>query len=110
LCFTFLNKELEKITHFFGTLDQAIRKISKDKDVALEKPTKEKHKEQEAKTKRKLTANKESKANVKVINITIVKKNDTIVESSLSFDTEILLAPSKEALYTMLEVAPKTNQ
>jgi hypothetical protein len=39
-----------------------------------------------------------------------MKKSDTIVESSLSFDNEILLPPSKEALYTMLEVAPKTDQ
>jgi hypothetical protein len=53
----------------------------------------EKHKEQEAKTKKKLIVNKESKANAKVTKKTIMKKSNTIVESSLSFDSEILLAP-----------------
>jgi hypothetical protein len=95
---------------FFGTLDQAIRRISKDKDVALEKPQMEKHKEQEAKTKKKLTMNKELKASAKATKKAIMKKSNTIVESSLSFDSEILLAPSTEAFYTLLEVAPKTNQ
>jgi len=95
---------------FFGTLDQAIKKISKDKDVTLEKPKKEKHKEQEAKTKKKLIVNKESKASAKATKKVIMKKSDTIIESSLSFDNEILLPPSKEALYTMLEVASKTDQ
>jgi hypothetical protein len=54
--------------------------------------------------------NKELKASAKVTKKAIVKKSDTIVESSLSFDSEILLPTSKEALYTVLEVAPKTNQ
>ncbi len=85
-------------------------KISKDKDVALKKLQKEKHKEQEAKTKKKLIANKESKASAKATKKAIMKKSDTIVESSLSFDNEILLPPSKETLYTILEVAPKTDQ
>jgi hypothetical protein len=56
-----------------------------------------------------LTTNKESKANAKATKKAIVKKSDTIVKSSLSFDNEILLPHSKEALFTMLEVAPKTN-
>jgi hypothetical protein len=105
-----LQQGIGKDNPFFGTFDQAIRKISKDKDVALKKPQKEKHKEQEAKTKKKLTMNKKSKASAKVTKKAIVKKSDTIVKSSLSFDNEILLPPSKEALYTMLEVAPKTDQ
>jgi len=51
-----------------------------------------------------------SKASAKVTKKAIVKKNDTIIESSLNFDSEILLPPSKEVVYTVLEVAPKTNQ
>jgi len=57
-----------------------------------------------------LTTNKKSKANAKATKETSVKKSDTITKSSLSFDNEILLAPSKEKLYTMLEVAPKIDQ
>jgi hypothetical protein len=57
-----------------------------------------------------LTTNKKSKANAKATKETSVKKSDTIAKSSLSFDNEILLAPSKEKLYTMLEVAPKIDQ
>jgi hypothetical protein len=57
-----------------------------------------------------LNTNKKSKANAKATKKTSVKKSDTIAKSSLSFDNEILLAPSKEKLYTVLEVAPKTDQ
>lgn len=57
-----------------------------------------------------MTTNKKSKATAKATKETSVKKSDTIIKSSLSFDNEILLAPSKEKLYTVLEVTPKIDQ
>jgi len=38
-----------------------------------------------------------------------MKKRELVVESSLSFDSEVLLPPSKEALYIVLEVTPKSD-
>jgi len=35
-----------------------------------------------------------------------MKKRELVVESSLSFDSEVLLPPSKEALHIVLEVTP----
>jgi hypothetical protein len=39
-----------------------------------------------------------------------MKKRTPIIESSSSFDSEVSLPPSKEELYTMLEVAPISYQ
>jgi hypothetical protein len=43
------------------------------------------------------------KASVKVTQKTIMKKRESMVESSLSFDIEVLLPPLKEASYIVLE-------
>jgi hypothetical protein len=49
------------------------------------------------------------KVDVKVARKELMKKRNTIVESSSSFDNEISLSPSKE-LYFVMEVAPKNDQ
>ncbi len=39
-----------------------------------------------------------------------MKKKESVVESFLSFDSEVLIPPLKETLYTVLEATPKNDQ
>jgi hypothetical protein len=50
------------------------------------------------------------KADAKAARKKIVKKRTIVVESSLSFNNEVLVPPLEEELYTMLEAAPKNGQ
>ncbi len=87
----------------FKTLDQAMKNISKDIDVATKKSQTQKWKESKTKPWR-------TKVVVKAARKEIVKKRTPIIESFSSFDSEVSLPPSKKELYIVLEATPKNDQ
>lgn len=90
-------------TMSFETLNRSIRYISNDINAATKKSQTQKQKESEAKPWK-------TKAIAKVARKEVVEKRTPIIESSLSFDIEVSLPPSKEELYIVLEVAPINDQ
>jgi hypothetical protein len=77
-----------KGTPSFQTHNQAIKNISKDINPMANKVQTQKHKEPKEKTRR-------TKVDVNVAKKELVKKMNMIIESSLSYNSEISLPPQK---------------
>jgi hypothetical protein len=78
-------------TPSFETLDQAIRNISKNIDVATKKSWTQQWKKLEVNPKKR-------KAVTKAIRKEVMKKRTPIIESSSSFDNEVSLPPLENCI------------